>query len=196
MTYLIVYLTLGVLTLAGIAIDARIRNRRSKSDFSQISDLVRRAHQPWPEAILERLVVPVIAGVAIVAVWPIAIAFAIYFYRRKNNEEAAVTSLEPDHFTVKTSDLMERMTIQEVEKTEIVSDPLQAVPPVPFGHLNRAWLDFKRQIQADDEIWSFQARWGNYRSPTAVRSGYASLRQGAVVTVFVAKSSPCAAGSS
>ncbi len=108
MTYLIVYLTLGVLTLAGIAIDARIRNRRSKSDFSQISDLVRRAHQPWPEAILERLVIPAIAGVVIIAAWPLAIAFAIYFYRRKSAEAATATSLEPDHFTVRPSDLIER----------------------------------------------------------------------------------------
>ena len=196
MTYLIVYLTLGVLTLVGIAIDARMRNRRSKSDWGQISDLVRRAHQPWPEAILERLVIPAIAGVVIIAAWPLAIAFAIYFYRRKNDDEVAATSLEPDHFTVKPSDLIERLTIEKVEETEIVQDPLQAVPPVPFGHLNRAWVNFKRQIQPDDEIWSFQARWGNYRSPMAVRSGYASLRQGAVVTVFVAKLSPCAADSS
>lgn len=194
MTYLIVYLTLGVLALARIAVDARIRNRRSRSDWSQISDLARRAYQPWPEAILERLVIPVIAGAAIVAAWPLAIAFAIYFYRRKNAEEATTTSLKPDHFTVKPSDLIERLTIEKVEETEIVHDPLQAVPPVPFGHLNRAWLDFKRQIQAEHEIWSFQARWGNFHHPMAVQRGYASLRQGAVVTVFVAKASPCAAG--
>ena len=191
MTYLIAYLALGILTVAGIAADARIRNRRSKSDWNQISDLARRAYQPWPEAILERLVVPVIAGVVIIAAWPLAIAFAIYFYRRKNAEEATATSFEPDHFTVKPSDLIERLTIEKVENTEIVHDPLLAVPPVPFGHLNRAWLDFKRQIEPGDEIWSFQARWGNYSSPMAVRRGYASVRQGAVVSVLVAKTSKC-----
>ena len=194
MNYFIAYLALGVLTLAAIALDSRIRNSRRASDWSQISDLVLRSHQPWPEAILERLVLPVIAGAAIIAAWPIAIAFASYFYQRKKSAEASSNPHESEDFTVEPSDLIARLTIAQIEETELVYDPLQAVPRLPFGHMNCAWIDFKRQIKAADEIWSFRARWGNYRHPTAVRFGYASKRQGTVVTFFVAKVSPVTSG--
>ena len=191
MIYLFAYLILGVFALVGMLVDSHLRSSRTSSNLSNISKIVRRAYQPWQEAILERLIVPLIAGVVIIFAWPIVIAFAIYFYRRRKEEEAMATSFEPDHFTVKPSDLIERLIIEKVESSEIVYDPLLAVPPLPFGHLNHAWLDFKRQIQSEDEIWSFEASWGNYSSPMAVRSGYAALRHGAVVAIFIAKTSKC-----
>ena len=191
MNYLIAYLAVGVLALMGIGIDAHMRRRASSSDWSQVSDLVRRANQQWPEVVLERLIVPAIAGVAIIIAWPLAVAFAMHFYRRTNKDEARAISLEPAEFTVKPSDLIERLTIETIEVMQIVHDPLLAAPQIPFGHLNRAWLDFRSQIQPADEVWSFRVRWGNFQRPKAVRQGYAALRNGVISTVCITKISPC-----
>jgi hypothetical protein len=196
MIYLFVYLAVGALTLMGMLIDARLRRSRTTTDWRKISALARRARQPWQEAILERLIVPLVAGAVVIIAWPIAIAFAVHFYHQRGKDVDITAAFEPDQLRVKLSDLVARLSIQEIERMETVSDPLLAVPSLPFGHLNRAWLDFAHKIQSEDDIWSFQAHCGSYPSPMAARRGYASLRQGAVVAIFVSKLTTCDKGAS
>ena len=78
-------------------------------------------------------------------------------------------------FTVQSEHLLERLSVGEVEAREMVFDPLHAVPPLPFGHLNRAWQAFLAQRTGNEEIWSFSALWkAGWFSQR--RSGYALVR--------------------
>ena len=45
-------------------------------------------------------------------------------------------------FAVTGDHLLESLTVAEIEARERVSDPLGAVPDLPFGHLNTAWCEF------------------------------------------------------
>jgi hypothetical protein len=179
MTWVLAYLAVGGLALIGILVDAWIR--RDPWSF------MGRRYNSLPEAVLERVVVPAIAGAAIIVAWPFAIAVAVHFYRRKAKDLTLNSSLDPDTFTVQRDELVDRFTLNAIEAAEIVYDPLQGVPPVPFGHLNRAWLVFKNQLQEEDEIWSFRAERFDIRLDADARQGYASVRKGVVVAVFVAR---------
>lgn len=40
-----------------------------------------------------------------------------------------------------------------------VFDPLQAVPDLPFGHLNEVWQAYVNGLEPESELWSFRGRW-------------------------------------
>ncbi len=74
--------------------------------------------------------------------------------------------------------LLERLTVDEIEAIEVVQDPLNAVPKVPFGHLHAVWSQVKEAMQPNDELWSFTATWpGEFGSPEP-RKGYVLWRRG------------------
>ena len=58
-------------------------------------------------------------------------------------------------FVLKRENLIKLYELDEIESLERVTDPLGAVPDLPFGHLNVAWERFKQNILPGDEIWSF-----------------------------------------
>lgn len=69
------------------------------------------------------------------------------------------------------SDLSERVTISEIEANAIVSDPMGAVPAVPFGHMNWKWEEFKAGMEPYDAVWHFARPWGG----SHLHSGYATV---------------------
>ena len=62
-------------------------------------------------------------------------------------------------FAVTEGDLLEKLSIPEIEARERIVDPMGAVPNLPFGHLNAAWLKFKTAMEPHDSLSSFSARW-------------------------------------
>ena len=68
------------------------------------------------------------------------------------------------------------MTVEEIEIAEAVSDPLGAVPPLPFGHLNAAWSRFKSGLVQGDTIWRFAAQWDGEWGTPEIREGYVIAR--------------------
>lgn len=94
------------------------------------------------------------------------------------NERRLAREREEAIFKVKPQHLLERLTIDEIEAREMVQDPLNAVPKVPFGHLNAVWSQVKEAMQSGDELWSFTATWpGEFGSPE-LRKGYVLWRRG------------------
>lgn len=83
---------------------------------------------------------------------------------------------QPKEFAVTLDHLLKRLTLDEIEKTEVVSDSLGAAPRLPFGHLNQAWEDFKQSILDGDQLWSFSAPWTTGWGQEEVRDGYVVLR--------------------
>ncbi|WP_448213529.1 hypothetical protein [Colwellia sp. MEBiC06753] len=81
--------------------------------------------------------------------WPIVLTVHI--------KHALFPVKEPEPFSVKKADLIEQLTIEQIEQDEMVFDPLGAVPNVPFGFLNGAWIDFISKKDKDSTIWSFRA---------------------------------------
>lgn len=123
-----------------------------------------------------------------VAVWPFLIVPEIKgrMHRRRWEELAN----EP-RFIANKANLVRRVDCGEVERAEIVSDPLGAAPSLPFGHLNPTWQAFKARLGEGDELWQFSAlepaslstqaeRW------TRIAQGYVIVRNGIVVDEFVA----------
>lgn len=61
----------------------------------------------------------------------------------------------------------------------MVSDPLGAVPQVPFGHLHGAWRRFLQANWTDGaQLWSFATVWETPQGSREQRSGYVIVRLG------------------
>ena len=91
---------------------------------------------------------------------------------------------EPAAFRVTREHLLRETTVEEIEKEEIVSDPLGAVPPLPFGHLNAAWLRFKSRLAPGDVVWRLSAHGKEGWGAPQVREGYAIVRTDSVGAHF------------
>jgi len=87
-------------------------------------------------------------------------------------------------FAIKEKDLIEAMSISEVENKEIIYDPLNAVLKVPFGHLNKKWEEFKVN-NSPSTLWSFKSEYEDY-SGVSIKEGYAKLdNDGSIKTFFI-----------
>lgn len=102
-----------------------------------------------------------------VPLWPLILSielqlpwYKLKFWTPKAERSVpwAVTSDEPA-FKVSKSDLLEKLSKAEIETREQVFEPLNAVPNLPFGHLNGVWQTFVDGLEPDRELWSFRGRW-------------------------------------
>ena len=92
----------------------------------------------------------------VVAVWPVAV------YMKVNEMLQKKESYEPSEereFAVEREHLLERLTMQEIEMREVVTDLLKAAPDLPFGHLNAAWQKFLQSKAEGAELWPFASQW-------------------------------------
>jgi len=105
-----------------------------------------------------------------VVAWPIVIVMLIrdmFPVRKKEMKQE-----KKREFAVAREDLLEELSVGEIEHREKVHDPLGAVPDLPFGHLNGAWRKFLKGMQPGDELWSFSAYWTTNWGSKELRSGY------------------------
>ncbi|CAK0741587.1 hypothetical protein CCP3SC5AM1_1080004 [Gammaproteobacteria bacterium] len=115
----------------------------------------------------------------ILIVWPTAI-----YYKVKDMLSKAYQ--QPDEFFVSKNDLLERKNnVEEIELQELVSDPLNAVPDLPFGHLNKAWNIFLKKRRKDDVIWTFSANRTSEWGRKELRTGYVLVRSSSVWPYFL-----------
>lgn len=68
---------------------------------------------------------------------------------------------EVDVYSVPLSSLVEKLSLEEIERREFVSDPLDAAPKKPFGFLFDKWCEFLESVNVTDEVWSFTDRKGS-----------------------------------
>ena len=109
-------------------------------------------------------------------IWPFMAYFHVnsYFY----------PSFQPEVFSINKNDLIEAMSVLDVEVKEIVYDPLSAVQQVPFGHLNNTWEEFKDNY-SPSTLWSFKSEYKDY-SGVVIKEGYAKLEDdGTINTYFI-----------
>ena len=90
------------------------------------------------------------AVVAIFVLWPLFVVPAIY--------EPIVRRLRvrpKPAFKILRRELGQAVSIEAVEERERVEDPLGAVPALPFGHLNPAWMQFKAGLASGSQLSPF-----------------------------------------
>lgn len=123
--------------------------------------------------------------------WPIAVIVglhALFFDKQTLNHR----SDEPS-FTCQKDGLIMQVEPLEVEAASFITDPLGRVPNTPFGHLHQGWINLLTQLEATDQLWSFQTKGRaiepddspKYSKPRNVKSGFAILRDKKVVAEFI-----------
>ena len=171
------YLVLGVLTLVIICV-AHLWQHRHDLPQGQILTWLMEERHPERKRLWYRIrawvIAPVLVVLSVMFFWPVAwwmkCAELVKDRRAARKREEAV-------FKVKTEHLLERLTIGEIESREMVYDPLNAVPNLPFGHLNEVWAQLKAAKQTRDELWSFAATWPGDEDTPELRKGYVLWRR-------------------
>lgn len=166
MNWLWAYLGVGVLALV-IMLISHARQRPSKSARLLLESI----NDPLSpkDKFLEKVAVPLLAGLAVLVAWPMAFVFAIKQWHERRQEERRTADAE---FKVRASDLLHQTTVADVEATARITDPLGAVPDVPFGHLNKVWQDFLAQRPPNAVLWTFACDWRGDWGQVVERAGY------------------------
>ena len=182
MIYLYWYLGIGVAVLAVVFSAHRLTKKDEPESLHDLLDAVNPDRKKLSYRILNNVVAPVLAAVAVVVVWPAA----LYMKGKEIFGKKSVSALDEEReFAVERSHLQERLTVLQIEAREAVTDPLGAVPDLPFGHLNAAWKTFAEGVGADDELWSFTAPWQTTWGRREVRTGYVVVRGGVPAAHFL-----------
>jgi len=173
--YLYGYLGIGIAVLAVVYGAHRLTKEKESESLRELLDAVNPDRKKLSFRILNNIIAPVLAAILVVAVWPVAVYMKVKEMLQKKESNGFPEERE---FAVEREHLLERMTVQEIEMREIVTDPLQAAPELPFGHLHAAWKDFLKGHAEGGELWSFSALWQTTWGRKELRSGYVLVENG------------------
>lgn len=176
MIYLYWYLGIGTAVLAVVYGAHHLTKEKDSDSLRDLLEAVNPDRKKLSYRILNNIVAPALAAILVVAVWPVA----VYMNAKETfQKKESFVSPEEREFAVESEHLLERLTVQQVERREVVADPLKAVPDLPFGHLNTAWLEFLHGNADQAELWSFSAQLQTTWGRKELRCGYAVVRDGA-----------------
>ncbi len=82
-------------------------------------------------------------------------------------------SANPYDRPILANERIERLTTVVIEQSNMIDDPLDAVTPIPFGHLNSVWVQRKDQQTLGREFWSFRSERVGKKRQWKSFSGYA-----------------------
>lgn len=168
-----VYLLIGVIALGVVLHQHRQQVRRANEWREGLlgGEVAKgKRKDPW----LIRVLVPVLAGSAVVVAWP----FALILLARRARKSTPDMEDPRKPFSVRPDFLVSLLDIGEIEQRELVSDPFGAVPARPFGHLHPQWLAFRSELGPGDEVWSFLGDWKDDMCRTYECAGYVAVRAG------------------
>jgi hypothetical protein len=175
MIYLTLYLAIGLVVLAIVLGQHLLTPRyRSRDEVYELLEQLR-GKPSIGKRLLENIVVPVLAGILVVVAWPVAMVYLAKSVHLRPNARDANSS---GGLQVTDEDLRNRLSIADIERRELVIDPLGAAPEVPLGFLNEQWLSFRDSLKANDEVWSFSTEQCMYTNFIQQTSGYVVRRQG------------------
>jgi hypothetical protein len=162
--YLAIYLSVGIGVVVGFSMSQRISEEANPVGFVWLRD---------PDYNLEFFIMDCLR----VIIWPIEVCgrtVALLF-------DGCGQAIDDDApFAVGRRDLLEQLSISEIESREVVTDPLGAVPDRPFGHLHPAWKKFVEGVRPTDTLWSFSANWKTRWGCEELRAGYVIVRDGSI----------------
>ena len=206
--YAAIYFGLG-LGVSLIVVAAHLASKRKESKFSR--DIMK-ALNPRREAflyrVLEDVIVPTLAFFLVWLVWPVVfvLKFRDIFKKKSQAVEADSGSdlilnlnrnrnsnsnsnsnpkdLEEIAFALNDFELTRQVSIEEVERTNLIQDPMEAVPNIPFGHCNARWVVFKDSLQDNETLWEFESTRSELKGVQAMW-GYAVKRRDGRVDRFM-----------
>jgi len=128
--YLYWYLGIGVVVLAVVYGAHHMTKGKESESIRDLLEAVNPDRKKLSYRILNNFVAPVLAAIAVVAVWPVAV-----FMKAKElfQKKESYVSPEEREFVVEREHLLERLTVQEIERREVVADPLKAAPELPLA---------------------------------------------------------------
>ena len=201
--YAAIYFGLG-LVVSLIVVAAHLASKRKESKFSR--DIMK-ALNPRREAflyrVLEDVIVPTLAFFLVWLVWPVVFVLKFKDIFKKKSQEVVAESdsdlipnrnrnrnrnsnsnsnpedLEELVFALNDFELTRQVSIEEVERTNLIQDPMEAVPNIPFGHCNARWVVFKDSLQDNETLWEFESTRSELKGVQAMW-GYAVKRDGRV----------------
>lgn len=184
MIYLYWYLGIGLATLgigataaAAMSIAKHLKKGNERQPGRSSPETALSDTPKPPRDFYETLGIPALIILLAITAWPILIylvGHTIFWCIRLRNNPTD----EERKFSVRRQHLQEQLTLQEIEKREMVIDPLKAVPDLPFGHMNAAWITFLSKHRNDSELWSFSARWKSAWGRNELRAGYVEVHKG------------------
>lgn len=178
MTYLTAYLAFGAFIAASYYIAQKISEHRTSLGISRaLSAALFPERHTLRYRLVNHVVVPLIAVVVVAIAWPIALLMQARMWLGRDEGESVATDSDTDtESRILKEHLLERLSLDEVERRELVSDPLDAVPDAPFGHLHARWVEFRAALGPGDEVWSFSACGESGWNRTEERVGYVVVR--------------------
>lgn len=171
------YLAAGVLTLlisASSPLRAWLRRRRDPESLMFLMETMDPQSKTLWYRVRERVLAPVLTALGMILLWP---GVPWMRFRQWQRDREMARWQEAQIFKVQRPHLLERLSLPEIEAREVVQDPLDAVPPQPFGHLNAAWCELKGHFRPGDELWSFSAQWHDKWGRPDWRTGYVLWRR-------------------
>ncbi len=176
MIYFYWYIGIGVVVLAVVYGAHHLKKEKESDSLRELLETVNPDRKKLSYRILNNIVAPVLAAMLVIAVWPVAGFMKV---KEMFQKKESYVSPEEREFAVEREHLQERLTVQEIERREVVADPLKAAPELPFGHLNTAWQEFLKGRAEGSELWLFSARWHTTWGRKELRSGYVVVQHGA-----------------
>ena len=187
----LIYVSIGACLLVVMLLISKLQDFRRGTMSSEL----RRAlsgPQSRREWLVDKVLVPAMAGLAVVIAWPVVSVWAIkeWFAEARQSKERE-RRREEGIFRIRRENLVRITSVTEVEQAEMVVDPLQAVPQKPFGHLHSVWTEFLQYQPHDAELWQFASDWKTEWSSVFARSGYVWVKDEAcspwVLTSHISK---------
>ena len=179
--WLYAYLTLGSL-IALIYLSIELK-KRYFGFASKMMGAIR------PESTKDKILTPVVLTLAAIlfALFYPFIALWFYLQKIKVHRDSNTEMLSPE-YRCGPQFLIAKKTAQDAEQENSYSDP--DIPPIPFGHLNKAWLNFINELAPNEELWSFlipngQSEYFKGQDIVGQISGYARIKDGKIIREFL-----------
>ena len=146
------------------------------------------------KSVVDHLLNVLVYSIAVICIaigWPLFGIWAIFQSRKEAALE--IERNKPD-FNCSPEYLICKVDPRDAEIASYVIDPLGTVPPLPFGHLNKAWGNFLADLLDEkDELWSFHITKGSkcgkygFAASSDIR-GFAKVQNGAILSEFITES--------
>ncbi len=173
MIYLYWYLGIGAVVLVLMAAFHKLTKKKDDNSLNDVLGDLRPERKSLWSRLLNDVLVNALVGTLIVPFWTVIVFFKV---KELIFGEPVRAPVDVPEFAVTRGDLQAQLSIQEVERQEMVFDPLGAAPNVPFGHLNTAWKKFCEGMEPHDTLWSFTAHWTCAWGSKDIRQGYVIVR--------------------
>ncbi|CAN1504690.1 hypothetical protein MCEGE14_00612 [Burkholderiaceae bacterium] len=175
-----IYFGVGlVVCLAVVTSHLWMKHRQAGSLTDALKSLNPSRQRFWYR-VLEDVVVPGLAFILVWLVWPVALVLKFFeMFKKKDAEANSERLAKAKEFVLTEEALIREMTVAEIEKANMVMDPLGAAPNLPFGYLNAVWIEFREGLGVGETLHLFESVGPNAFIKQLIW-GYAVCKEGRV----------------